>query len=235
MQHSIIISPEASKTLPSELNKYNVPWTWTLPNPRSTYRTPQDGTPATTGPQKDRRCTHARTHGTPPYPPIPHLSRRPIRPTPPLPSTMSLLLPNPRQRTLIRHLTTTALPALQHAPRGSRTLTTVHTRNCTTKCLSHHSSTARAGIGSRTRSGNMSTTAAAAAQSQSHRRPRRFAPLDPEKRVEGDERPVLKGIVFDVDGTLCECSLSVFLHVGAGGLRSVCMLCCTTVYMWYHS
>ncbi|KAH7136153.1 HAD-like domain-containing protein [Dendryphion nanum] len=35
------------------------------------------------------------------------------------------------------------------------------------------------------------------------RRPRRFAPLDPGKRVEGDERPVLKGVVFDVDGTLC--------------------------------
>lgn len=34
-------------------------------------------------------------------------------------------------------------------------------------------------------------------------RPRRFAPLDPAKRVDGDERPVLKGIVFDVDGTLC--------------------------------
>ncbi|KAF2275513.1 HAD-like protein [Westerdykella ornata] len=36
-------------------------------------------------------------------------------------------------------------------------------------------------------------------------RPRRFAPLDPEKRIEGDGRPELKGIVFDVDGTLCEC------------------------------
>ncbi|KAF2635774.1 HAD-like protein [Massarina eburnea CBS 473.64] len=34
-------------------------------------------------------------------------------------------------------------------------------------------------------------------------RPRRFAPLDPKKHVEGDTRPVLKGIVFDVDGTLC--------------------------------
>ncbi|KAF2022388.1 HAD-like protein [Aaosphaeria arxii CBS 175.79] len=34
-------------------------------------------------------------------------------------------------------------------------------------------------------------------------RPRRFAPLDPAKRREGDERPTLKGIVFDVDGTLC--------------------------------
>lgn len=34
-------------------------------------------------------------------------------------------------------------------------------------------------------------------------RPRRFAPLDPAKRTEGDKRPLLKGIVFDVDGTLC--------------------------------
>ncbi|KAJ8116958.1 hypothetical protein OPT61_g1730 [Boeremia exigua] len=33
-------------------------------------------------------------------------------------------------------------------------------------------------------------------------RPRRFAPLSPEKK-EGDARPILKGIVFDVDGTLC--------------------------------
>jgi HAD superfamily hydrolase (TIGR01549 family) len=35
-------------------------------------------------------------------------------------------------------------------------------------------------------------------------RPRRFAPLDPAKQKEGDKRPKLKGIVFDVDGTLCE-------------------------------
>ncbi|KAH7382301.1 HAD-like domain-containing protein [Pyrenochaeta sp. MPI-SDFR-AT-0127] len=34
-------------------------------------------------------------------------------------------------------------------------------------------------------------------------RPRRFAPLDPAKRKEGDDRPILKGVVFDVDGTLC--------------------------------
>ncbi|KAH3908196.1 hypothetical protein HBI56_191450 [Parastagonospora nodorum] len=34
-------------------------------------------------------------------------------------------------------------------------------------------------------------------------RPRRFAPLDPAKSQEGDKRPQLKGIVFDVDGTLC--------------------------------
>jgi hypothetical protein len=39
-------------------------------------------------------------------------------------------------------------------------------------------------------------------------RPRRFAPLDPAKQKEGDERAVLKGIVFDVDGTLCESALS---------------------------
>jgi hypothetical protein len=40
-------------------------------------------------------------------------------------------------------------------------------------------------------------------------RPRRFAPLDPVKRKEGDKRPPLKGIVFDVDGTLCEFMLYV--------------------------
>lgn len=34
-------------------------------------------------------------------------------------------------------------------------------------------------------------------------RPRRFAPLDPAKQKEGDDRQALKGIVFDVDGTLC--------------------------------
>ena len=34
-------------------------------------------------------------------------------------------------------------------------------------------------------------------------RPRKFAPLNPEKKRDGDTRPVLKGIVFDVDGTLC--------------------------------
>ncbi|KAJ4304507.1 hypothetical protein N0V90_000033 [Kalmusia sp. IMI 367209] len=34
-------------------------------------------------------------------------------------------------------------------------------------------------------------------------RPRRFAPLDPARRVKGDDKPTLKGIVFDVDGTLC--------------------------------
>ncbi|CAE7014627.1 hypothetical protein CFE70_002543 [Pyrenophora teres f. teres 0-1] len=34
-------------------------------------------------------------------------------------------------------------------------------------------------------------------------RPRRFAPLDPAKRREDDRRPVLQGIVFDLDGTLC--------------------------------
>ena len=40
-------------------------------------------------------------------------------------------------------------------------------------------------------------------------RPRRFAPLDPAKRMDGDERPLLKGIVFDVDGTLCKLSNGV--------------------------
>jgi hypothetical protein len=35
-------------------------------------------------------------------------------------------------------------------------------------------------------------------------RPRRFAPLDSTKKKENDDRPILKGIVFDVDGTLCE-------------------------------
>ncbi|KAF2729829.1 HAD-like protein [Polyplosphaeria fusca] len=44
-------------------------------------------------------------------------------------------------------------------------------------------------------------------------RPRRFAPLCPEKAVEGDERPVLKGIVFDVDGTLCEPQTYMFAEM----------------------
>lgn len=43
-------------------------------------------------------------------------------------------------------------------------------------------------------------------------RPRRFAPLDPTKRKAGDDRPDLKGIVFDVDGTLCGSSI-VLLHI----------------------
>ncbi|EOA90174.1 uncharacterized protein SETTUDRAFT_167115 [Exserohilum turcica Et28A] len=34
-------------------------------------------------------------------------------------------------------------------------------------------------------------------------RPRRFAPLDPAKRKAVEDRPPLRGIVFDVDGTLC--------------------------------
>lgn len=34
-------------------------------------------------------------------------------------------------------------------------------------------------------------------------RPRQFAPLDPAKQKAGDDRPLLKGVVFDVDGTLC--------------------------------
>ena len=45
-------------------------------------------------------------------------------------------------------------------------------------------------------------------------RPRRFAPLNPEKQTEGEDLgPWLKGIVFDVDGTLCECFLSLFYSV----------------------
>ncbi|PVH98262.1 hypothetical protein DM02DRAFT_630390 [Periconia macrospinosa] len=40
-------------------------------------------------------------------------------------------------------------------------------------------------------------------ESEKMKRPRRFAPLGPEKKVEGDARQVLEGIVFDVDGTLC--------------------------------
>lgn len=45
-------------------------------------------------------------------------------------------------------------------------------------------------------------------------RPRRFAPLNPEKQIEGEDLgPRLKGIVFDVDGTLCECLLSSFYSV----------------------
>lgn len=48
-------------------------------------------------------------------------------------------------------------------------------------------------------------------------RPRRFAPLDPEKKTEGDKRPVLKGIVFDVDGTLCLPQNYMF-----GEMRYVC-------------
>lgn len=32
-------------------------------------------------------------------------------------------------------------------------------------------------------------------------RPRRFAPLNPDSKSKGDA-PTLKGIVFDVDGTL---------------------------------
>ena len=37
--------------------------------------------------------------------------------------------------------------------------------------------------------------------------PRRFAPLDlSKKHLEDQHMPILKGIVFDVDGTLCKCS-----------------------------
>ena len=48
-------------------------------------------------------------------------------------------------------------------------------------------------------------------------RPRRFAALNPEKKSEGDTRPVLKGIVFDVDGTLCLPQNYMF-----GEMRYVC-------------
>jgi len=48
-------------------------------------------------------------------------------------------------------------------------------------------------------------------------RPRRFAPLNPEKKKDGDVRPVLKGIVFDVDGTLCLPQNYMF-----GEMRHVC-------------
>lgn len=53
------------------------------------------------------------------------------------------------------------------------------------------------------------------------KRPRRFAPLDPAKRKEGDDRPVLKGIVFDVDGTLC---MYFLLYFGSWFGGSVCQL-----------
>lgn len=54
-------------------------------------------------------------------------------------------------------------------------------------------------------------------------RPRRFAPLNPEKKSEGDKRPVLKGIVFDVDGTLCLPQNYMF-----GEMRYVC------AHSWSH-
>jgi hypothetical protein len=38
-------------------------------------------------------------------------------------------------------------------------------------------------------------------QSQPQPQPRRFAPLDPNAK-QGQEHPRLRGIVFDVDGTL---------------------------------
>ncbi|KAF2114322.1 HAD-like domain-containing protein, partial [Lophiotrema nucula] len=46
-------------------------------------------------------------------------------------------------------------------------------------------------------------------------RPRRFAPLDPKLKKDGDERPALKGIVFDVDGTLCEPQNYMFAEMRA--------------------
>lgn len=48
-------------------------------------------------------------------------------------------------------------------------------------------------------------------------RPRRFAPLNQEKKREEDTRPILKGIVFDVDGTLCLPQNYMF-----GEMRYVC-------------
>lgn len=45
-----------------------------------------------------------------------------------------------------------------------------------------------------------------------HARPRRFAPLDPTRQKTGDDAPLLKGIVFDVDGTLCKCRLPTGRH-----------------------
>ena len=60
-------------------------------------------------------------------------------------------------------------------------------------------------------------------------RPRKFAPLNPEKKQAGDKRPVLKGIVFDVDGTLCLPQNYMFgemryvhPHVWAHQLLTVC-------------
>ncbi|OCL15004.1 HAD-like protein [Glonium stellatum] len=47
-------------------------------------------------------------------------------------------------------------------------------------------------------------------------RPRRFAPLNPEKQLKGkDLGPRLKGIVFDVDGTLCEPQNYMFAQMRA--------------------
>ena len=42
----------------------------------------------------------------------------------------------------------------------------------------------------------------AVGMSQARRPPKRFAPLDPERRGGGEDLPRLKGVVFDVDGTL---------------------------------
>ena len=38
-------------------------------------------------------------------------------------------------------------------------------------------------------------------EQSTHKRPRRFAPLNPQE-AERSDAPKLKGIVFDVDGTL---------------------------------
>jgi hypothetical protein len=65
-----------------------------------------------------------------------------------------------------------------------------------------------------------SFSATARASQENMSRPRRFAPLDPAKKRDGDTRPVLRGIVFDVDGTLCEfnflpdpCSVVIWRYV----------------------
>ncbi|OCK74883.1 HAD-like protein [Lepidopterella palustris CBS 459.81] len=51
---------------------------------------------------------------------------------------------------------------------------------------------------------------------ESPSRPRRFAPLDPERREkDGNDGPLLKGIVFDVDGTLCEPQNYMFAEMRA--------------------
>ncbi len=46
-------------------------------------------------------------------------------------------------------------------------------------------------------------------------RPRKFAPLKPDAAGAGDEArmPRLKGVVFDVDGTLCE-FLGLLQYIG---------------------
>jgi len=44
-------------------------------------------------------------------------------------------------------------------------------------------------------------------------KPRRFAPLNPDAvKKHGEDLPKLKGIVFDVDGTLCKCRFSCLYY-----------------------